>query len=84
MMPYRVAIDLEGVESLRRLNRQEMERLLDQLGRLGHDPFRLGDYASQDSVGRPVQTIILGRSAITFWTDHAVREVRIVKIEPAD
>ena len=60
-----------------RHERQTITRLLEQLA---FDPHRPGDYAEPDPIGRPVQALITGRHAICFWTDHAVREIKIVEM----
>lgn len=84
MKPYRVSVDLEGIEFLRRARRRDQELIFQKPAQLEQDPFRSGDYPSHDTIGRVVQTLIVGRCAVTFWTDHAVCEVRVVKIEPPD
>jgi hypothetical protein len=35
-------------------------------------------------VGNPVQIKIIGDYALTFWADHAVKEVKVTRIERAD
>ena len=51
---------------------------------LSGNPSQTGDYEEKDDVGRPVQIKILGDYALTFWADHAVREVKVTKVEKAD
>jgi hypothetical protein len=83
MTPYRVFIAAEVIATLRTRPRREQQvitRLFDELAR---DPARPGDYAEQDEIGRPIQVVISGRSAVCFWADHAVREVKIVDLQSA-
>jgi hypothetical protein len=54
------------------------------LDRLSENPGLTGDYQETDDIGRTVQIKILGDFALTYWADHAVREVKVVKIEKAD
>jgi hypothetical protein len=73
MTPYRVFIASEVITALRarkRIEQQLITRLLDQLGQ---DPFRVGDYTEQDEIGRPIQVVIVGHSALCYWADHAAK-----------
>jgi hypothetical protein len=45
--------------------------------------FRSGDYVERDKIGRPLQVLILGRQAVFFWADHAVKEIKIIDLKPA-
>ena len=84
MKPYAVYLRIEAAESLKSVaarHRREIENFIDSLS--GH-PFRTGDYAETDSVGRPIQIKILGNFAVAFWADHAVKEIKVVAIVRAD
>jgi hypothetical protein len=43
-----------------------------------------GDLTTLGADGRDWQVVILGPHAIVWWVDHAVSEVKIVAIRPAD
>jgi hypothetical protein len=43
-----------------------------------------GDFMEKDGEGRVIQVKVIGRYAITFWADHAVLEVKVTHIQPAD
>ena len=45
---------------------------------------RLRGYEEMDEIGRPIEIKIIGRWALTFWSDHAVREVKVIRVEKAD
>ena len=83
MQPYKVLISIEVLQ-LDRPARRERDRILTFLESLGEYPNTLGDYQEQDEVGRPVQIKIVGDYALTYWADHAVKEVKVTKIEKAD
>lgn len=51
---------------------------------LAGNPNMIGDFSEKDGAGRTVQIKIVGRYAVTFWADHAVSEVKITHIKPAD
>jgi hypothetical protein len=81
MTPYRVFIAAEVIAALRTRGRREQQTITRLFDELAQNPFRAGDYAEQDDVGRPIQVLIIGSSAIYFWPDHAVREVKIIDLK---
>ena len=83
MQPYKVLVSIEILQ-LPRPARSDRERILAFLENLAKNPRQLGDFEDSDEVGRPVQTKIIGGIALTYWADHAVKEVKVVKIETAD
>ena len=84
MKPYRVAMDLEAVEFWRGCSRRDRELVLKFVTVLAHNPNRTGDYTEHDRIGRVLQECVVGGCAVTWWTDHAVSEIRVVAISPAD
>lgn len=44
-------------------------------------PFRRGDLQKRDAIGRNHEILVDGDWLITFWCDHGVREIRIVRLE---
>jgi hypothetical protein len=44
-------------------------------------PSQPGDYRERDDTGRLVDVVLIEGVIVTFWVDHAVREVRITFIE---
>jgi hypothetical protein len=81
--PYRVLVTIEILQ-LTRPPRRDRDRILRFLDDLARDPGRKGDYEERDNVGRPVQIKVIGKYALTYCTDHAVKEVKVTKIEFAD
>lgn len=61
--------------------KRERKALLDFFDRLATNPFMESDWTVEDSTGRIHYRLAVGRYLVTFWSDHAVREVRIVKLE---
>jgi len=80
---YRVVLHAELLDLLFRMRRAERRQLIQFFDALAARPHAEGDYEEFDSTGRPNQVKILERWAITYWPDHAVKEVRVVEIEPA-
>jgi hypothetical protein len=54
------------------------------LDKLKVSPFRKGDLQEPDLQGRANEILIAGNWLVTFWVDHAVREIRIVRLESAE
>jgi len=58
--------------------------VMDFIRSLAEDPYHEGDFRDRDEVGRPLEVKIVGRYAITYWADHAVKEVKVLHIQLAD
>ena len=56
----------------------EIDRWVNQIERIPSTP---GDYTEHDLDGRNLHVAVLHQVAIAYWTDHAVREVRVVSID---
>ncbi len=83
MEPYRVMVSIDVLQ-LDRPSRRDRDLILSFLETLRKDPTKSGDYEEHDEEGRPVQIKVLGKFALTYWPDHAVREVKVTKVEKAD
>ena len=83
MEPYQVLISIELLR-LEKPSRRHRDLILNFLEALTRDPYTKGDYEERDEVGRTVQIRVVGHYALTYWADHAVREVKVMKIELAD
>jgi len=81
--PYQVLISIELLR-LEKPSRRDRDLILNFLEALTRDPYAKGDYEERDEVGRTVQIRVVGHYALTSWADHAVREVKVMKIELAD
>lgn len=83
MSPYKVLVSIELLR-LAPSDRNERLRILRFLETLAENPGRSGDFQECDEVGRTVQIKIIGNLALTYWQDHAVKEIKVVRIEKAD
>lgn len=83
MRSYSVFINEAALSAAPRSGLQR-ERLMTFVRSLAANPNTIGDFSEKDGVGRTVQVKIVGRYAVTFWSDHAVSEVKITHIKPAD
>jgi hypothetical protein len=83
MRPYQVYINQEALVSAPRSGAQR-KAVMAFIRSLADEPYRSGDFAERDEVGRAVQVKIVGRFAVTYWADHPVLEVKVTHIKPAD
>jgi hypothetical protein len=78
---YRLSVDFDALQFLLLLGKADQGRLEWWLERLSNSPFSTGQSVVVDPDGRDVQVSRVDRFRVFHWTDHAVRTVRVVKIE---
>ena len=83
MRPYAVFVHEQVLAMLPKAGMQ-MHGVMDFIRALAENPDARGDFSEQDETGRIVQVKVVGRHAITFWADHAVCEVKVTHLKPAD
>jgi hypothetical protein len=59
-------------------NADRLERLF---SKLGAQPFSRGDYQERDSSGRTLEVLLQERWLITYWADHATKQVHVIDLE---
>jgi len=62
------------------LSRSKQRAVILLAYQLAEHPNQLGDYATEDDVGRKIQHLLVGDWHFSFWPDDAVRELRITEI----
>lgn len=62
----------------------ETGRLLARLDEVKARPFQRGDFRQRDPAGRINEVVLLDEWLVTYWTDHAVQEIRLVALDRAD
>ncbi len=40
----------------------------------------MGNYVTTDHTGRALQNLLVDHYVVTYWADHAAREVRLVEV----
>jgi hypothetical protein len=78
---YRVFLAADAAQFLHGLKRDERERVRRFLDFLEVYPTTTGEGREHDAVGRPVEVKLVGRIKIAYWSDHAVKEVKVLRIE---
>ncbi len=84
MAPYALVLHEEAARRLVTASRAEQQRVGAILDELKGSPFRKGDLQERDAVGRENEIMVVGDWLVTFWVDHAVREIRVVRIESSE
>jgi len=79
--PYGVVAPLTVFEMLRGLRRPDRRMVEEFLQRLTRQPSLSGDFDAPANDGRIHQVKIVGDWLVSYWADHAAREVRLSGIE---
>jgi hypothetical protein len=75
---------MEAAEILRGIRGNQRTSVVAFIDSLSADPSKAGDYSEHDETGRQLEIKVIGSFAITFGSDHAVAEVKIVDVRRAD
>ena len=78
---WEVVIHEPTVRRLLACRQRDRENILTFLAGLAIHPDRRGDFTERDTSDRILQVVRTGRWLITYWSDHAVKEIRVVRIE---
>ena len=78
---YEPVLSSKATSVLLGLSKSKQREVFKLIYQIASFPFQYGDYAEVDPQGRTVQFLMLGEYVIGFWSDHAVRELRIVEID---
>jgi hypothetical protein len=81
---YEVVFSEAAARSFGRLSRARQRSAGVALDAVRLAPFRAGDFAQLVPDGRTHQVHLIGDWLVTCWTDHAVKEIRVVDLERAD
>jgi hypothetical protein len=79
--PYQPAFSEQALEALLEADRAQRAVVRAAVLRLCRTPGQTGDYCVLDDTGRPLNVVLIDGAVITFWADHAVRELRVALIE---
>jgi hypothetical protein len=78
---WQYVLNETSVEFLLACRLRERTQLLKVIEELADNPSRKGDYEAKDKSGRPIEVMLAGQFLISYWSDHFVKELRIIKIE---
>ena len=78
---YKLGIGEEVLAELVASPPPVQRRLVARLETLKRTPMRDGDYTEPDSDGRLNPVLLIDDLIVTYHTDHAVKEIRVVRVE---
>lgn len=81
---WKATYDANAVEFLLRRSSKERQRLIQFADLLRTNPTLAGDFQEVDDVAHTLQVKLVGRFLITYWADHAVKVVNIVRMRTSD
>ncbi len=84
MSPYKIFLRLEAAEAIRVVRGVQQTQISAFIDSLGNAPSQVGDCTERDESDRQIEIKVIGQYAITFWADHAVKEIKIADIRRAD
>ncbi len=84
MSPYKLFLRLEAIEALKTTRGKQRRQISTFIDGLGSNPNTPGDYTERDDTDRLIEIKVVGQFAITFWADHAAKEMKVVDIRRAD
>jgi hypothetical protein len=79
--PYEIVAPLTVYEALRSMSRADRRRIEEFVYRLTRQPSLPGDFEAPAEDGRTHQVKIVGDWLVSYWPDHAVREIRLSGLE---
>jgi hypothetical protein len=83
-LDYSAYVHADALDVLQRTSKAEASKAIRWIRQLCQHPFQRGDFTEKDPSGRELEVTVVGRLAVYHWADHAVREVKIVRVRPAD
>ena len=81
MRAYEAVFARKALEFLLRASDDEVAEIETWMRRIERTPHSPGDYTERDEAWRDLQVAVLAHTAVTYWTDDAVCEVRVCRIE---
>lgn len=77
----RLVLEANAFQFVLNTARRDRLRLLDWFDRVALTPGIRGAYQEIDATGRTLEILVGGDRLVTCWADHAVKELRIVRVE---
>lgn len=83
-MTYRVFICQAAVDAIAQSRGNQKNQLTAFVRSLETDPYNEGDFREEDESGRPCYTKVVQDFAVSYYPDHAVKEVKVFEVSRAD
>ena len=81
MNGYHLVVHGEAVKVLLACRAQRRHQLIRILDQLAANPFATGDFQERDEAGREQEVKLVSGFILTYYADHAVKELRVTDIE---
>jgi hypothetical protein len=78
---YHLVLNEAAAMTLAGASRPVQRRLGRILDEVKSAPFRSGDLQQIDEDGRTYEVVLFDDWLVSFWSDHAVREIRVVNLQ---
>jgi hypothetical protein len=78
---FELVLSEAAAMTLATASRPEQRKLASILDGMKATPSRPGDLQERDAQGRVHEVLVVGDWLVTYWPDHAVRELRVVRLE---
>lgn len=82
--PYLVFIEERAAQTILSLPSGERSAVMGTIRSLAADPFQEGDFLESDSTGRDTYCLLVADYALSFYPDHAVKELKFFQFTRAD
>lgn len=83
MVKYRLFVSIDIVDAIKTIRGAKRTEINDFLIKLRSDPFAKGDF-QKNKEGRILEVKVFGKFSIYYWSDHAVKEVKVVELLKSD
>mgnify|MGYP005854586897 FL=1 len=83
-MTYQVFIEEAAVDFIASTRGRKRKMLRTFVHELSSDPFNQGDFTEIDDTGRQTCTKLVDDFAVSYYPDHAVKEIKVFQIAFAD
>ena len=80
-MNYQPVLAVPALRVVARLSPKRADKLVDTLCKLTIVAETQSVPKGQDATGRPIRFVVVDNVGITFWVDHAVGHLLILKLE---
>ena len=78
---YILFLRFEVASFYRSLRRPEKDHLEPFFDLLESYPHFIGEATERDEIGRTVEVKFVAKFKVIYWTDHAVKEVKVLRLE---
>lgn len=77
---YEIFIKRSVHENLERLKGSKKQAIEKFINYLSDNPFEVGDFSESDEISRQIYCKIIKDYVITYYPDHAVKEIKVIEL----